>query len=64
MTVRWTVRAATGLASASCHANSVTEGLLRGALHRKNTDSHVAYGMTWISELNVIGIGERLCDCA
>ena len=30
MTVRWTVRAATGLASASCHANSVTEGLLRG----------------------------------
>ena len=57
--------------SLECHCEgvydkwqSVTPAAEGGALHRKNTDSHVAYGMTWISELNVIGIGERLCVCA
>ena len=31
------------LCKGSCHANSVTEGLLRSALHRKETDSHGCY---------------------
>ena len=35
MTLRWSVRAATGFASANCHANSVTEGL--GSGHQKDS---------------------------